>query len=150
VLPPLDEWLTSWIESDVEPAAALDSFNGFFHHLKDAWRRQEEHNVMLVHYADLLADLDGEMRRLSAALGMDLAPDLIEELAKAASFDSMRANSDDLAPDPSGVFRDKARFFRSGRSGTGAEALDAEGIAAYFSRAESAAPSDLLDWLHRT
>jgi hypothetical protein len=148
-LPSLQEWLATWVESDVAPADGLDSFNGFFHHLADAWRRQDEPNVLLVHYADLLADLGGEMRRISTALGMDPGPELIDELAKAASFDSMRASSERLAPDPSGVLKDKAHFFRSGRSGEGAEALDDEHLTRYLARAGAAAPQDLLEWLHR-
>jgi hypothetical protein len=147
---PLHEWLMSWVDSDVDPADGLDSFNGFFHHLTDAWQRKDEPNVVLVHYADLLADLRGQMRHLSTALGMDLGPDLIDELAKAASFESMRARSDDLAPDPSGVLKDKARFFRSGRSGAGNAALTDQGMARYQARAAAVAPADLLDWLHRT
>ena len=31
-------------------------------HLSDAWARRGEPNVLLVHYDDLLADLEGQMR----------------------------------------------------------------------------------------
>ncbi len=149
-LPPLDQWLRRWIESDVSPQAELDSFNGVFHHLTDAWARREQSNVVLVHFADLLHDLGGEMRRIAAALEIDVADERIGELAQAATFESMRANGDSLAPDPAGALKDKTRFFRSGRSGAGIEALSATDLAAYHSRAAQAAPADLLAWLHRS
>ncbi len=138
-----------WIRSDVSARLALDSFNGVFHHLNDAWRRKDRPNVMLVHYADLLHDLPGEMRRIAAQLGIDVASEQIDELAGHATFESMRSRSSDLAPDPVGVLIDKARFFRAGRSGAGTEALRSEDLADYNARAARAAPPDLLDWLHR-
>lgn len=148
-LPPLDEWLLSWIESDATAQDDLESFNGVFHHLTDAWSRRDEPNIALVHYADLLHDLHGEMQRVAALLGIDVANDRVDELAHAATFESMHANGDKLAPDPSAVLLDKSRFFRSGQSGAGTDALSSAALAAYHSRASRTAPPDLLTWLHR-
>lgn len=148
-LPELDEWLGEWIESEASPQEGLDSFNGVFHHVTDAWNRRDESNVVLVHYADLLHDLNGEMKRIAGLLGFDLTGEEIDELADAATFTSMRANGDALAPDPSGVLTDKRSFFRSGGSGAGAATLAPEALAAYHSRASRTAPPDLLAWLHR-
>ena len=149
VLPPLDQWLLNWIESDTVAQDHLDSFNGVFHHVNDAWSRKTRPNVVLVHYSDLLHDLAGEMRRLAGLLGIDLASEQIDDLSRAATFESMHTNADLLAPDPAGVLLDKRRFFRSGQSGAGADALSSAAIAAYYSRASRSAPSDLLAWLHR-
>lgn len=148
-LPPLDEWLASWIESEATAQENLDSFGGVFHHLTDAWNRKDEPNVVLVHYADLLHDLDGEMKRIAGLLGIDVANERVDELAHAATFASMRANGDTLAPDPSAVLTDKNRFFRSGQSGAGTDILSPDALAAYLSRASRTAPPDLLTWLHR-
>ncbi|MEM8618941.1 MAG: sulfotransferase domain-containing protein [Actinomycetota bacterium] len=149
-LPPLDDWLRSWIESDAAAQDDLDSFKGVFHHLTDAWNRKDESNVVLVHYADLLHDLHGEMQRIAGRLGIDVASERADQLLQAASFESMRANADALAPDPSAVLLDKSRFFRSGHSGTGTDVLSAAALAAYYSRTSRAAPPDLLAWLHRS
>ena len=148
-LPPLAEWLHNWIDSDVSANLALESFNGVFHHLTDAWSRKNQSNVLLVHYADLLHDLRNEMRRIAAILDIDVSSDRVSELARAATFESMKANGDNLAPDPAGALRNKALFFRSGQSGAGTNASHAADLAAYHSRAARAAPPDLLDWLHR-
>ncbi len=148
-LPPIEEWLHSWIESDVSVQVELESFNGVFHHLNDAWSRKDHSDILLVHYADLLHDLGGEMRRIAADLKIDVSSKRIDELAQAATFESMQANGDNLAPDPAGVLKEGPRFFRAGQSGAGTNALSAAALAAYHSRATRAAPSDLLDWLHR-
>ena len=147
--PQLDDWLASWIESDATARDELDSFNGVFHHLTDAWSRRHASNVVLVHYADLLHDLNGEMRRIAALLGIDVTNQRVDELAQAATFESMQASGDRLAPDPATVLLDKSRFFRSGRSGAGTDVSSPSALAAYYSRASRTAPPDLLTWLHR-
>ena len=48
----------------------MDSLPGVMWHLTDAWARRDEPNMVLVHYEDLSADLDGEMRRLADRLGI--------------------------------------------------------------------------------
>ncbi|WP_040492696.1 sulfotransferase domain-containing protein [Ilumatobacter nonamiensis] len=148
-LPPLSEWLLDWTESDVEAADDLDSFNGVFHHLTDAWNRKDDPNVVLVHYADLLHDLPGEMRRLAIELGIEITDVSIDALARAATLDAMRSHADEVAPDPAGVLLDRSRFFRTGGSGAGTDALSPAGLAAYRARAADAAPPDLRRWLHR-
>ncbi len=149
-LPPLGVWLRSWVESDATAQDDLESFNGVFHHLTDAWSRKDESNIVLVHYADLLHDLHGEMQRIAGRLGIDVANERADQLVQAASFESMRANADALAPDPSAVLLDKSRFFRSGQSGTGTDALSPAALATYHSRTSRTAPPDLLTWLHRS
>jgi aryl sulfotransferase len=57
---PVDEWLGHWIRDEADPFEQLDSLDGVFHHLTDAWSRRDEANVVLVHYQDLIDDL---MRR---------------------------------------------------------------------------------------
>lgn len=146
---PLEHWLKKWVDTDMDPTTALDSLNGYFHHLGDAWKRRSEPNIVLVHYSDLLADLAGEMQSIAAALAIDCPPQEISKLASAATFESMKAQSSDLAPDPSGILKDKARFFRSGQSGAGTLALDSETHRRYLARAATLAPPDLLAWLHR-
>lgn len=143
------EWLVSWLASRADPLTELDSLPGLFWHLSDAWSRRDASNVLLVHYADLSADLEGEMRDLATRLGVDLAPAIWPELVRAATFASMRNKAEDLAPDRSGVLKDRTAFFRRGRSGAGRELLTEEEYAAYLERAAELGSPELLAWLHR-
>jgi hypothetical protein len=143
---PIREALLRWIDRDVAPAEAMDSLPGVLWHLSDAWRRRHDDNILLVHYADLSADLPGEMRRIAGRLGLEAPAD---DLIEAARFTRMRARAADLAPDPAGILKDRAAFFRGGRSGAGREMLTEEQFAHYERRAATMAPPELLAWLHR-
>jgi hypothetical protein len=146
---PLRDWLLSWIDREVTPHEQMDSLPGVMWHLSDAWARRSQPNVVLVHYDDLSADLDGEMRRLATRLGIGVPTEQWPELAAAASFAYMRARANQFAPDRSGVLKDKAAFFRRGTSGSGRELLSADELARYRARTAQLASPELLGWLHR-
>ena len=84
--PPVREWFRGWVDADVDPRAAMDSLPGVMSHLSDAWARRDDPNVVLVHYADLSADLDGEMRRIAARLGIEVDASTWPALVDAATF----------------------------------------------------------------
>ncbi len=141
---PLADWLAEWIDADPSPQDELDGLPGVMHHLTDAWGRRSEANVVLVHFADLLADLDGEMTHLADVLEL---PPPTPDLVAAARFDAMRDRADLLAPDAGGILVDRQAFFRQG--GSSRDDLPAALIARYDARAAASAPPDLLTWLHR-
>ena len=147
--PSLHDWLVSWTLTETTPQEQMDSLVGVLHHLTDAWSRRTADNVLLVHYADLLADLPGEMRRIADRLGIEVPAEAWPSLVEAATFAQMRARWDELAPNTLGVLKDGARFFRSGRSGAGREVLTDAELATYERRVAELAPPDLVAWLHR-
>ncbi|GIH03780.1 glycolipid sulfotransferase [Rhizocola hellebori] len=146
---PLATWLTRWIEPDSDPRQRMDSLPGVMWHLRDAWQRRGEPNILLVHYDDLLADLPAEMRRIAAWLGITVPAERWPELVQAATFASMRQRADILVPDTSGVLKDSRAFFRQGRSGSGRDLLSAAQLDRYHEVTSRLAPADLLAWLHR-
>jgi hypothetical protein len=147
--PPLREWLLSWVDRDAAPNEQLDSLPGVMWHLSDAWARRGEENVVLVHYDDLSADLEAAMRRIAARLGIHVPTQTWPYLIESATFEHMRARAHQLVPDPSGVLKDSAAFFRRGTSGSGRELLTADELAHYRTRAAQLAQPELLAWLHR-
>jgi hypothetical protein len=146
--PGVREWLLSWIDDPADPRERLDSLPGVMWHLSDAWARRDEPNVVLVRYEDLLADLAGQMRRLAARLGIAVPEDAWPDLVEAATFDRMRADALRLAPDPAGILKDTAAFFRRGSAGSGAAVLTTAELARYRARAAELAAPDMLAWLH--
>jgi len=147
--PPLHDWLVDWIDQDGDVVSDLDSLPGVLAHLTDAWERRPARNIVLLHYADLSADLEDEMHRLADRLGIEVPDQVWPSLVEAATFTTMRQRAEHLAPDPSGVMRSRPAFFREGRSGAGRDLLSEAELARYHERAARLAPPDLLDWLHR-
>ncbi|MFI6820967.1 sulfotransferase domain-containing protein [Micromonospora sp. NPDC050187] len=147
--PPLRPWLVRWTESHRDPREAMDSLPGVLWHLTDAWRRRQEPNVLLVHYDDLLTDLEGQMRHIAAWLGIEVPAERWATLVEAATFGAMRERAQILVPDAVGVLKDRHAFFRQDRSGAGAALLSTEELRRYHRRAAELAPPDLLAWLHR-
>lgn len=151
---PLREWLLRWVDSDDSPADQLDSLPGVMWHLSDAWVRRADPGltgptVLLMHYDELCADLEFQMRQLAHLLGISVPEDRWPSLVRAATFEHMRAQAAKQAPDPAGVLKDPAAFFRRGRSGAAAEILTQDEIAHYYQRAAQLAPREVLDWLHQ-
>ncbi len=147
--PPLRQWLLDWVDRGSDPEEALDSLPGVLWHLSGAWLRRHEPNVVLVHYDDLAADLEGEMRRLARVLEIEVADGTWPALVRAATFEQMRSRADQVAPDALGVLKNRSRFFRRGSSGAGRDLLTSDELAQYTQRAARLAPADLLEWLHR-
>ncbi len=144
---PPHEWLLEWIANDVDPRAYLDSLPGIMWHLSDAWSRRNEPNILLVHYDNLSADLEGQMRWLAGQLGIAVPAHAWPSLVQAAMFENMSARADTLVPS-AGILKSNAAFFRRGTSGEGRRILSDEEAAAYYARAAQLAPADMLTWLH--
>jgi aryl sulfotransferase len=151
---PLHDWLLAYITGDAAPWIArthpredLDSLPGLMWHLSDAWARRAEPNVLLVHYGELGADLEGQMRRIAAWLRILIPETAWPALVQAATFGEMRASAARLVPSP-GILKSSDAFFRRGSSGAGRELLSDEEIATYHARVADLAPPGLLAWLH--
>lgn len=150
------EHFWQWTESDSPPTDNISTLRAVLHHVATYWGRRTDENIALVHYSDLCADLDGEMRRIAAFLGIDVDPSLWPALVEAATFDHMRERADDVAPDVGNhIWQDNKAFFRRGGVGERWRSmLDDEGLARYERRLDALIASgettrEIVDWLHR-
>jgi aryl sulfotransferase len=143
---PLHDWLLRWIAEDTDPAEDMDTLPGLMYHLSDAWDRRREPNILLVHYDNLCANLDGQMRWLAGQLGITIPERAWPALVQAARFENMAAHADQLVPVQ--LFKSNAAFFRRGTSGEGREILTGAEIADYHARVAAMVPPDMLAWLH--
>jgi aryl sulfotransferase len=150
--PPSDplERFWRWVDESRAAAVSHDSLASTMHHLDTFWEVRQQPNVVLLHYADLQRDLEGEMRGLARRLDIDIDDEQLASLAVAAGFDTMRDRADELAPDSShGILQSNRAFFRSGRSGQWQQLLDDDGRRRYAERVKQLAPIDLIEWAHR-
>ena len=148
--PSLDERVRAWIDDEVPPTESVSSLWLTLHHLNTFWSVRDEPNIVLLHYADLQGDLDGQMRLLTHRLGIPIDEERWPSLVEAATLSSMRANADQLAPDAAaGLWHDNRQFFNRGGAGEWAELLSEEDLAHYWRRVGALAPRDLAGWVHR-
>lgn len=145
-----------WVDDPSPPAeAAHGSLWGTFHHLDTFFRCRAasprgRQNVILLHFDQLKADLEGQMRRLAGRLGIEVPEDRWPELVQAATFEQMRRRADEVVPDSTHrVWRDNRRFFNRGTSGQWRELLDESGLRRYEARVRQIAGPELSDWAHQ-
>ena len=119
------------------------------HHFDTAWQRRHQANVALFHFADYVADLPAELRRIASTLHIELTAGESQALAKEARLDRMRAGAERLAPGASdGHWKSPQAFFRVGGSGEWRDVATAADLAAYEARVASLVTPDLAAWAH--
>jgi aryl sulfotransferase len=150
--PPADpvERFWQWVDDDRPVEQNLTGLRGTMHHLDTFWQHRNDPNVLLFHYADMKADLDGQMRRLSAALGIEVDEQRWPGLVTAAGFERMRERAEQLAPQVKidGFWNDTSQFFHQGSSGQWQSFLGPEDQARYEARLHELASSELAQWVH--
>ena len=119
-----------------------------FAHTNTFWRYRELPNIHFLHYADLKQDLDGQMRRLAALLDIEVPEKKWADLVAAASFDSMKKNADNIAPDTDHqAWKSNAGFFNRGANEQWREELTPESLELYAQIRDRRAPGELGVWL---
>lgn len=110
----------------------------------------QRRDVVYLHYDDLQADLEGQMRQLAARLGIDVDEHRWPGLVQAATFESMRSRADTTVPAGGpDHWIDPAAFFSRGTSGQWRDLLDDADLARYATRVRPLATADLVEWMHR-
>lgn len=144
------ERVSAWIDNDEPPTQRLSSLKGMAWHLSHAWSRRDLPNVILLHYADLTSDLEGQMRVVAERLDLPISARTFPSLVEAASLTAMRAKAAHLAPDEGiGLFRDSNEFFGRGTTGQWTDVLNKQDEAAYQRRISQLVNPELLSWFHR-
>jgi aryl sulfotransferase len=138
-----------WVDDD-EITDGVSGLVGLVHHLHTFWERRDDANVELFHYADLQADLPTEMRRLAAALDIEVDDDLWPKLITAATFDEMRQRAEHLAPQVTDDFwHSTDRFFAEGTTGKWHGFFGPGDQERYDTRIQELAPDlEFRTWLH--
>jgi aryl sulfotransferase len=138
------DWMTrslfDW-ESDGWP------FWSHHHHAASFWQFRHLPNLLMVHYADLLAGLEAEMRRIAAFVDIEVAEDAWPELVAAARFDAMK----EAAIRHEGMLGlffvgGADRFFHKGTNGRWRDVLTEDDLDLYQAAASQLDPA-LRAWL---
>lgn len=152
--PPMPEsererfWM--WV-SDPTPATETgSSLLATLNHLHSFWQVRSRKNVIMLHYADLKADLEGQMRALAARLSIEVPENRWPDLVQAATFEEMRRNADKTAPGVTeSIWQDNRQFFRSGTVGQWAGLFEEGDETRYETRIAELAEPEFARWAHR-
>lgn len=98
---------------------ALDSLPGVMRHLSDAWARRDEDTVLLVHFDDLLADIEGQMRRLAGLLSIKPPGAGWRRTCRGRNLGCHASAGGAPRANPNRILRDPRAFFRRGVSAQG-------------------------------
>jgi aryl sulfotransferase len=139
------DWLNGVREPGTWDLQTLDSLTHFF---KTYWRYRHMSNVHVYHYSDMKRDLDGAIASMATALGVELDHKLLSEMSQAASFDNMKRNAEQFAPESgTGIWKAESNFFASGDNQQWKDMLSDANLAAFGPRLAELLPPDEADWL---
>jgi aryl sulfotransferase len=139
---PFEAFFDAWLERDGYPLWP------FWSHVASWWEARLRPNVLLVHYADLKADLPGQVQRIAAFLDLPCSAADRDEIVRRASFDYMKKNANEmLSPLQTAMSGGASAFLRGGRSGDVRQSLSARCLARYEAEARLHLPEDCRRWL---
>jgi aryl sulfotransferase len=113
-----------------------------------AWDFRHLPNLLFVHYNDLKADLQGEMRRIARFLDIEVPEEKWPMLAEAATFAAMKHDTAVLGPEMEIIFEGGAdRFLYKGTNDRWRDVLTSEDVALYEAAAARTLTPELKRWL---
>ena len=123
--------------------------NNFFDVIAIYWKRRGEENLLFVHYNDMQADLEAEIRRVAAFLDITIDEAQWPEVVERCTFEGMR-KADKLIGDFEKAFDGGIEgFLFKGKNGRWRDVLDSDDLSAYRRRVEEMLPPDAARWVER-
>ncbi len=120
----------------------------FFGVERSFWAERQRSDVLLVHYNDLKADREAEMRRVAAFLGIEVPESLWPRLVEAAGFEAMQRDGDALIPMAHALWdHGPRRFLNKGTNGRWRDVVAPEHLAAYDERVRREFSPGLARWV---
>jgi aryl sulfotransferase len=144
-VPPMPNWdgdahafFAHWLED-----------GSHFHHLGSFWARRADPRVYLLHYNDLKADLEGEMRRLAQWLGISVPEAKWPAVVERCTFESMRERGPEIGPLEIAFEGGVKGFIFKGTNGRWRDVLTRDELASYAKRVSELVPPDAAAWIER-
>lgn len=112
------------------------------------WTERKRANFLMVHFNDLLEDLDTEMRRVTAFLEIEINETLWPSLVTAAGFKEMQESGEALIPELKVSRTNGAQsFFYRGTNGRWRGVLTDDDLAHYDAKVREKFTPGLAAWL---
>jgi aryl sulfotransferase len=131
-----------WLDTDGEP------YWPFWSHVQGWFDWRHLPNLKLVHFANLKADLAGELRSIAAFLDISIDPAWFDDMVAHCGFDYMREKAIEFERTRTSLFTDGATsFFHKGTNGRWKDILTTDDIARYEAVARRNLTRDAAAWL---
>ncbi len=141
------DWITrGWFEweSDGYP------YWSHLHHCASWWAYRQLPNVHFVHYADLLADLAGQMRRIARELTIAVPEDRWSHVVSACTFAAMKQEAAVADDRMRMIWKDGANtFFNKGINGRWRDVLSNDDLVLYEAAVSKTLSPDCARWLEQ-
>ena len=140
--PTVEEYFRGWLANDGHP------YWPFWENVRTWWEIRDLPNVMLIHYANMIADMPGEMRRIAAFLDIPINEANWPKIVKHCTFDYMKENAAPAVPLGGAFWEGGAKtFIHKGTNGRWKDVLTKADNAAYKAKALAELGPDCAKWL---
>lgn len=138
-------WITrGWFEWETEGWPWWSNL----HNVQSWWDYRHLPNILFVHYADLLADLEGQSRRIAKFLAIDPPRAAWPKILGNCTLAAMRATAEKEEPRYDVIWEGGAKtFFNKGTNGRWQEVLSKDELALYDAAAKRELTADCRRWL---
>lgn len=118
------------------------------HHCKTWWEFKDLPNIEFFHYADMIGDLETQMRRVANYIGVDVPEDSWPRLVDACSFATVKKNPEKVIGDMSFGFKGGSdTFINKGTNGRWKGVLSEDELQMYRDAMKRTLPDDCANWL---
>jgi aryl sulfotransferase len=145
------EWITrGWFDWESEGYP----FWGNMHHIQTYWDYRHLGNFHFLHYADMLADLEGTIRRIAAYIERAVSDEEVARIASEVNFSSMKKRAVEMdekssEEEPQFFTGGNASFFFKGTNGRWRDVLSDADLALYAAAKERVLSPDCAQWLEQ-
>ncbi len=139
---PVREYFLDWLDQDGFPIWS------FWDNVSTWWKIRNLSNVLMVHFADLKADMPAEIRRIADFLEIPIDENKWDRIVEHCTFGYMKENASQSVP-LSGAFWDGGAetFIHKGTNGRWRDILTAEDILRYEKMVLTELGPECADWL---
>jgi len=138
----INRYFRTWLDENGKP------FWPYWENIRTWWAARTLPNVKLVHFADLKADMEGQMRSIADFLGCEIDEAQWPAILTHCSFEWMKANAERMSPLGGAIFEGGAQdFINKGTNGRWKDVLTADEVAAYEQKAVEELGPECAAWL---
>jgi len=117
-------------------------------HVQSWWSYRHLPNIKLFHYSDMLADTEGEIRRMAAFLEIDVPDHAWDSIVKAVSFAEMKQQGDLYVPGGGELWKGGAStFMHKGTNGRWRDVLSDEELTLYDAACKRILTDECREWM---